>query len=130
MSMTIGIYAIIILAIPHLNAITYFKVPDEQGMLNTNWFNHTLETTLDYGPKSRLQNWFAGGLNTHVPHHLFPNICHIHYYNLCPVIEKVAKEYGVPYHKATLWEAVKGHFTLITELRLQYRKSERWVIGA
>ncbi len=116
MLMASGIYAIIVLAIPHLNEEALFVEPNAEGMLHTNWYNHVLETTVDYAPKSRLLNWFSAGLNTHVPHHLFPNICHIHYYDLSPIIENVAKEYGVAYHKMSFWSAIRGHFALVKEL--------------
>ena len=128
MTMICGIYTILVLAAPHINSLTFFKVPNEKGVLNTNWYNHILEVTLDTSPKSHLLNWLTGGLNTHIAHHLFPNICHIHYYNLSPIIEQVAKEYGVTYRTANLRDTLKGHFGLINELRLPNKNSGQRVI--
>lgn len=123
-----GIYAIIVLAAPHINLVSAYKVPNQEGVLNTNWYNHTLETTVDCSPASRLLNWLTGGLNTHVPHHLFPNICHIHYYDLSPIIERVAKEHGVVYHKSSLWGALKSHFGLISALSQEDSHLENRVV--
>ncbi len=130
MAMVCGFYIILILAVPHVTTYSYFKTPNTHGMLDNNWYTHTLDTTLDCSPGSRLLNWFAGGLNTHVAHHIFPNICHIHYYRLAPIIEKVAGEYGVGYRKASVWQALKGHFAWISELRHKDEKSERQIITA
>lgn len=42
------------------------------------------------------------GLRTHnttqqVVHHLFPGVCHCHYPALAKIVQKTAKEFGVPY---------------------------------
>ncbi|MBX9851473.1 MAG: fatty acid desaturase [Cytophagaceae bacterium] len=52
-----------------------FPAPDEKGIIHNNWAAHEIETTLDFAPDSKFMNWISGGLNTHVAHHLFPNIC-------------------------------------------------------
>lgn len=130
MMMASGIYALLVLAAPHLNEVASFVEPDQEGMLHTNWYNHVLETTVDCSPKSRVLNWFSAGLNTHVPHHLFPNICHIHYYDLSQVIENVAKAHGVAYHKMSLWRALTGHFALIKALGHREPQTERMVISS
>ena len=49
-----------------------------------------------YFPKKFL-NWFAGGLNFQVEHHLFPGICHLHYTEISKIVKETAKEYGIPY---------------------------------
>jgi linoleoyl-CoA desaturase len=128
MLMASGMYAIIVLAVPHLNEEALFIEPNAEGVLHTNWYNHVLETTVDYAPKSRLLNWFSAGLNTHVLHHLFPNICHIHYYDLSPIIEDVAKAHGVAYHKMSFWAAIRGHFALVKALGRQESRMEHKVI--
>ena len=35
------------------------------------WAVHELRTTVDFAPTNRLVNWFTGGLNFQVEHHLF-----------------------------------------------------------
>ena len=58
---------------------------------------HQLRTTANFSMKSKLVFWFFGGLNFQIEHHLFPNICHIHYPALSKIVQKTAEEFGVEY---------------------------------
>ncbi len=116
MLMATGTYIIFILAIPHINMRAIYKQADENGIVQANWFTHQLESTVDYSTSSSLLNWFSGGLNTHVAHHLFPRICHIHYQKITPIIEKNAREYGITYQNISLWAALRCHFSLLKTL--------------
>ncbi len=58
-----------------------------------------------------------GGLNFQIEHHLFPNICHIHYSKLAPIVEKTAKEYGISYNlKPSFSQALLSHIRKLKEL--------------
>ena len=59
-----------------------YPVANEEGTIENNWAIHQLQTTSNYAPTSRFFSWFVGGLNFQVEHHLFPNICHVHYKNI------------------------------------------------
>jgi linoleoyl-CoA desaturase len=94
----------------------YFE-PDTEGNLENNWAIHQLHTTTNFANKSRLFSWYVGGLNFQVEHHLFPNICHVHYRKIAPIVESTAKEFGVPYKSAeTFLDALIGHGRLLREL--------------
>jgi linoleoyl-CoA desaturase len=59
----------------------------------------------------------VGGLNYQVEHHLFPNVCHVHYRKLAPIVEQTAREFGLPYKsKDTFFQAVAAHAKLMKEL--------------
>jgi linoleoyl-CoA desaturase len=48
---------------------------------------------------------------------LFPNICHVHYRNIAPIVEQTSKEFGVPYKsKDTFIQAIAAHARLLREL--------------
>jgi linoleoyl-CoA desaturase len=52
-----------------------------------------------------------------VEHHLFPNICHVHYRDLAKIIEKTCREYGVQYKAHdTMWSAVGSHYRWLREM--------------
>ncbi|HMV08007.1 MAG TPA: acyl-CoA desaturase [Cyclobacteriaceae bacterium] len=94
----------------------YFE-PDREGNLENNWAIHQLHTTTNFANKSKLFSWYVGGLNFQVEHHLFPNICHVHYRKIAPIVESTAKEFGVPYKSAeTFLDALVGHGRLLREL--------------
>ena len=75
-----------------------------------NWHVHQLRTTSDFAHDNKLLSWYVGGLNFQIEHHLFPNICHIHYRNIAPIVQKVAKEHGYPYNlKPSFSHAFSSH---------------------
>ncbi len=96
---------------------TVYPEPDDDGNLENNWAIHQMRTTTNFANKSRVFSWYVGGLNYQVEHHLFPQICHIHYRNIAPIVEATAKEFGVPYKsKDTFAEAVADHWKMMREL--------------
>ena len=77
---------------------------------------HQLESTIDWSAKSPFVNWVTGGLNTHVAHHMFSNICHIHYRKITEIISKTAIEFGVKYENRTFLGAMKTQLVFLKKL--------------
>ncbi|MFM1931447.1 MAG: hypothetical protein RL226_750, partial [Bacteroidota bacterium] len=89
----------------------------ESTSIEYSWYVHQLRTTADFAQKSKLVTWYTGALNFQVEHHLFPNICHIHYPNIAPIVEATAKEFGIPYHSlGSLKDALASHFNTLRKL--------------
>jgi linoleoyl-CoA desaturase len=100
----------------HVVPTSHFPLPDENGMMENSWAVHQLNTTANFAPKNALLGWYAGGLNYQVEHHLFPNICHIHYKNIAPIVKQTAEEFGLPYHSnPTFWSALREHGRTLKE---------------
>jgi linoleoyl-CoA desaturase len=78
------------------------------GNIENEWMIHQLETTVNFCPKNKLLNWYAGGLNYQVEHHLFPNICHIHYPALAHIVKATADEFGITYNQADTFAEIMG----------------------
>lgn len=94
----------------HLMEEVQYPGPDKKGQLQYSWTVHQLYTTINFANQNRILNWYAGGLNFQVEHHLFPNVCHIHYRNLAPIVQQTAQEFGLPYHvKPTFLSALAAH---------------------
>lgn len=88
-----------------------FPEPNEEGRLEESWAVHQMQTTANFSRKSAIAKFFCGGLNFQIEHHLFPNICHVHYPELSKIVEKNAKAYNVPYHEnETFIGALKSHY--------------------
>ncbi|MBL3658619.1 fatty acid desaturase family protein [Fulvivirga sediminis] len=101
----------------HVMPSTAFPLPDENGIIASDWFIHQLATTSNFSPKSRFFSWLIGGLNFQIEHHLLPNICHVHYKKLSKIVAETAKEYGIPYHtKRTFVEAIWDHVKMLRQL--------------
>ncbi|MCH2230765.1 MAG: acyl-CoA desaturase [Crocinitomicaceae bacterium] len=100
----------------HVVGETEFFVAEDGGVEN-NWAIHQMKTTSNFANGSLVFSWLIGGLNYQIEHHLFPNICHVHYKDIAPIVKQTAKEFGVPYyHNKTFYSALVSHFTLLNEL--------------
>ncbi len=105
-----GFILAIIFQPAHVIEGTEYPMPDGEGNLENNWAIHQLHTTTNFGHKEKLFSWYVGGLNYQVEHHLFPNICHVHYREIAKIVEQTTKEFGLPYKsKETFFEAVAAH---------------------
>ncbi|HBH06347.1 MAG TPA: acyl-CoA desaturase [Flavobacteriales bacterium] len=93
------------------------KKAREDRIIEENWAVHEMKTTSNYAPNNKMLTWYVGGLNFQVEHHLFANICHIHYPKIAPIVVQTAKEYNIKYHsQPSLAEAVKAHARGLYEL--------------
>ena len=94
-----------------------FPLPDTKGKISNEWAIHQLATTTNYSPNSRYLSWLIGGLNFQIEHHLFPDVCHIHYKKLSPIVAETAREYGIPYNtKKTFFKAIGDHARMLNRL--------------
>jgi linoleoyl-CoA desaturase len=92
-------------------------LPDADGVIHTDWVVHEMRTTANFAPGNALLTWYTGGLNHQVEHHLFPHICHVHYADIAPIVERTAREHGVPYNThPTFFGALGSHVRRLKEL--------------
>ncbi|RYZ00847.1 MAG: acyl-CoA desaturase [Chitinophagaceae bacterium] len=93
------------------------SVGDEDRVIGTEWAVHQLRTTANFAPRNRFVNWFVGGLNYQVEHHLFPRISHIHYPALSPIVQEHCRRFGIPYHSfPTVSAAIASHLRTMKRL--------------
>ncbi|WNB17431.1 fatty acid desaturase family protein [Marivirga arenosa] len=112
-----GLILALIFQPAHVINETQFYEVDEKGSVENNWAIHQLHTTSNFANSSSWFSWIVGGLNHQIEHHLFPNICHIHYSSIAPIVKKTAKEFGIPYHHhKSFYAALKSHFSLLNQL--------------
>lgn len=91
--------------------------PFEEDEHYANWHVHQLRTTSDFARNNKILGWYIGGLNFQIEHHLFPNICHIHYSKIAPIVQKTALQYGIPYNlKPSLTSALYSHIKMLKQL--------------
>lgn len=118
MHFTCGLILALIFQPAHVVEETEFPTPvGDSHQMQDDWASHQLKTTANFAPKNWLLSWFVGGLNYQVEHHLFPNICHVHYKKIAPIIKETAKEFNLPYHsKSTFIGALVSHAKLLYQL--------------
>lgn len=112
-----GFILAVVFQLAHVVPDAQFPVADESNSIENNWAIHQLQTTVNFAPKSNILYWFVGGLNFQVEHHLFPNICHIHYKKISEIVKTTAKEFGVPYNsQPTFLSALASHARMLKQL--------------
>ncbi|MCM4152423.1 acyl-CoA desaturase [Arenibacter sp. N53] len=117
-----GLLVSIVFQIAHIMPVNEFPLPDDQGVINDNWYGHQFATTSNFSPNSNLIFWLIGGLNYQVEHHVLPDVCHVHYKKLTKIVSETAKEFGMPYHvKKSIVLAIWDHMKM---LRLLGKKEE------
>ena len=112
-----GFTLAVVFILAHVIPEASFPEPTKDLTIENNWAIHQLETTCNFAPKSRIFSWFVGGLNYQVEHHLFPNICHVHYRNLAGIVKQTAEEFNVPYYsEKTFFSAIRNHKRMLQKL--------------
>jgi len=121
-----GVILSVVFQLAHVVDEAETPLPDENGTMKNTWAIHQLFTTVNFGTKNRIVNWFTGGLNHQVEHHIFPNISHVHYTKISKIVKQTAKEFNLPYNEyKTTRKAIISHFKHLKELgkkpTLQYQ---------
>ncbi|WP_339607779.1 acyl-CoA desaturase [uncultured Roseivirga sp.] len=112
-----GLILALIFQPAHVIEETDFFTPNSEGSMENNWAIHQLRTTANFANGSRWFSWYVGGLNYQIEHHLFPNICHVHYRNISKIVKQTAEKYDIPYYQhRTFYDALKSHFSLLHDL--------------
>ncbi|WP_299209133.1 acyl-CoA desaturase [uncultured Dokdonia sp.] len=109
-----GMIISIALVSTHVGDHHEFPTPNAEGNFDHSWSTHQIITTSDFCTKNKIANFFFGGFNHHVIHHLFPEINHIHYVNMTPILKKTAKDFQVNYRsEENLFRVFKSHIKLL-----------------
>ena len=124
-----GLLLALIFQPAHVIQETSFYETDDKGSLENHWAKHQLFTTANFANRSVIFSWLIGGLNFQIEHHLFPNICHVHYRKIAKIVKQTAEEFNLPYYQhKTFFGALRSHFTLIHQLGTG--KYDRLMTGA
>jgi len=109
-----GMVLTVVFQLAHTVEGTDHPVPDEDGNIQNAWAIHEMRTTVNFAMDNKFISWYVGGLNYQIEHHLFPNICHVHYPQIAPIVRETAEEFGVPYMvNDTFGDAIKSHLNLL-----------------
>jgi len=112
MSLLTGPYLGTIFLVNHIG--TRVIEPDDP----ISFFSRQLSTTRNLG-SSRLHDFFFGGLNNHVEHHLFPSIPTARLRAARPIVRAFCRRYGIVYREMSWFAAareVTQHFRAMSAL--------------
>jgi linoleoyl-CoA desaturase len=110
MQLVAGLILACIFQPAHVMPSSDYPVPSESGYVENSWAVHQMYTSCNFATGSRWFSWFVGGLNFQIEHHLFPNICHVHYKEVARIVEDAAREFNLPYiSHPTFFRALREH---------------------
>ena len=117
MHYTAGLILSVVFQLAHVLEETANPKPNESGEMENTWAIHQLFTTVNFAPKNWIVNYYTGGLNHQIEHHIFPNISHIHYDKIAEIVKQTAIECSLPYFEyKTMRSAVIAHFKHLKDL--------------
>ena len=117
MHWVIGCILSTVFQMAHVVEGTEQPMPDANGVIHHDWAVHEMLTTSDFARNNNFLNWYVGGLNFQIEHHLFQNISHVHYQKIAPIVERTAREYGINYNlKPSFANALESHVRRLKEL--------------
>ena len=120
MHYTAGLILSVVFQLAHVVEETTNPLPNENGEIENTWAIHQLFTTTNFAPKNWIVNWYTGGLNHQIEHHIFPNISHVHYGKISKIVKETAQECNLPYYEyKTMRSAVIAHFKHLKELGMK-----------
>lgn len=100
----------------HLNQGLLFVEPEGGDRVPHSFLEHALHTSLDFHPRDPAVSFFLGGFNAHVAHHMFPQICSVHYPEITRIIQETSAEHGLPYKELDAISLFRSHFRYLADL--------------
>jgi linoleoyl-CoA desaturase len=118
MNFTMGLILAIVFQLAHVIEKTEFESAGVNMKLKgDDWAVHQLKSTANFATTNKLLNWYVGGLNFQIEHHLFPKISHIHYPAISKIVRRTCREHNLFYNTyPTLYLAIEAHFRLLKTL--------------
>jgi linoleoyl-CoA desaturase len=114
---TAGIILATTFQLAHVVEKVIYPLPNKNGNIENEWAIHQILTTSNFATNNKFIRWFLGGLTHQIEHHLFPNICHVHYHKISEIVKSTCKQFNLPYNEyKTFSEALNSHFQLLKKL--------------
>lgn len=104
--------------------LSHYSMPqtEKESVKITSVFNRQVEVTIDINNYIWM-DWYWGGLNKHLAHHLFPRMHRQHLRMATEEIKKLCIKHGLKYHELTAFQALKKtlyHFYKLSQTNISF----------
>ncbi|XP_041001914.1 delta(8)-fatty-acid desaturase 2-like [Juglans microcarpa x Juglans regia] len=99
----------------HFSANVYVGPPS-----GNDWFEKQTSGTLDIACSSWM-DWFYGGLQFQLEHHLFPRLPRCQLRKVSPIVQDLCKKHNLPYRSLSFWAANLSTIRTLRTAALQAR---------
>jgi linoleoyl-CoA desaturase len=114
---TCGLFISVIFQLAHVVEGVDNPITDQDNQIKQEWAVHQIQSTSNFATSNWFVTLFTGGLNFQTEHHLFPEINHIHYPKIKPIVKEHCKEFGITYNeKSTFLDAIVSHVNYLETL--------------
>ena len=94
------------LLVSHYSKLMLFREEYDKA----SWFKYNVDNNLNIHC-SKWFDWFHGGLNFHIEHHLFPTFPRNYYRQMSPYVQELCKKHDIPYDSfgwlEVVWKTIK-----------------------
>ncbi|HEX4637168.1 MAG TPA: acyl-CoA desaturase [Rhizomicrobium sp.] len=118
---TLGLSLALVFSMAHqVESAEFPAIAGASPTIAGEWAAHQMRTTVNFANSSPGWNWFSGGLNHQIEHHLFPSVSHTHYPAIRQIVRSTAREFELPYKQFdTYGEALTSHYRFLRKLSLK-----------
>jgi len=95
----------------HIEGTFYPSLQDQT--INSTWMDNQIKSSNDIWPHSKLANFFFGGFNNHIAHHLFPTVHHYYYQKINQKLYPLLSENGYHLQHGSYWQGLYKHLRLL-----------------
>eukprot|EP01012_Entosiphon_sulcatum_P010476 TRINITY_DN16128_c0_g1_i1.p1 TRINITY_DN16128_c0_g1~~TRINITY_DN16128_c0_g1_i1.p1 ORF type:complete len:435 (-),score=50.64 TRINITY_DN16128_c0_g1_i1:2-1306(-) len=113
---------VLVFQVNHVTELCKFWHVAQGQSVEADWAELQAVSSSNFAPTSHWSNFWSGGLNNQIEHHLFPTVCHIHYTALSPIVQQTCQEFGIPYNQFPSFSAaVRSHWGILKRYGPQHQ---------
>jgi linoleoyl-CoA desaturase len=119
MHVTMGLALALVFQLAHVVEDVEFEaaIGMDHKMIENEWAIHQVKTTANFAPRNWFVNWYVGGLNYQIEHHLFARISHVHYPAISKIVQDTCRQFNIPYNSfPTMSKSLVSHFRMMKQL--------------
>ena len=107
--LVLGFVLSVIFQLAHVvEGVAFPSFDESPARSELEFFEHQFATTANFVTDTAFLNWYVGGLNYQVEHHLFPRVCHLHYPAVAEIVSQTRAELGLPYRSYPSFRSAIG----------------------
>jgi linoleoyl-CoA desaturase len=119
MHVTMGLALALVFQLAHVVEDVEFEaaIDTDHKLIENEWAIHQVKTTANFAPRNWFVNWYVGGLNYQIEHHLFARISHVHYPAISKIVQDTCTQFNIPYNSfPTMSKSLVSHFKMMKQL--------------
>jgi linoleoyl-CoA desaturase len=116
--LTLGLVVALVFNLAHeVEPVSFNTAGTGSPAIADSWAAIQMKSTANFAISNPVWNWYTGGLNHQIEHHLFPSARHSDYPAIAAIVRQAAGQFGLPYICFdTYGAALKSHYLLLKRL--------------